>query len=373
MQQSILFLSYWYPVPANKSFGIFIKRHAHALALAHPVIVLAFVIEHGTQFYKKNSEVFTDEAGITTHQITITSRFNKLVYVFLPLHFWILQKYIRKNSLVEPGTIIHSNILFPCAITGYKLAKKFNCPHVISEHWSKISKFFSSSFYKTSGKKAYDTAAAITCVSQQLAETVKKFTSNKNVSVVPNVIDSSRFFYNASIKKKNILTFIAVAHWSPPKNPFYFTEALEQLYHEKALPEFQLVLVGTGVLRDKIVSENYAYKIEYIDSLNQDELSEELNRSHVFLHGSDYETFSVVIAEAAMCGLPCIVSNVGIATEVISESNGAIAEDNVNDWKDKIRKVSHMHYDHEKISSILKGKYDLQAVGGQFSSIYKDL
>jgi glycosyltransferase involved in cell wall biosynthesis len=368
---SVLFLTFWYPNKNNKSFGIFVKRHAHAVKLSNPVIVLSLNIVKSEGLYRKTSEVFSDELNVETHQIYLESRFNKLLYVLLPIQYFVLKKYIDKHLAKKNGfTILHSNIIFPCGIIGYFLAKKLNCKHVITEHWTKIDKFFRVSLFRRLGKIAYDKAQAITCVSGQLNNTVKKYTTNKSIYKIPNVIDSKEFYFNPSVKKNSVLTFIAVANWGQHKNPFYFLNALQQLIGEKEMKEFKVVLIGQGPQLDKVKALGYKFQIEYPGVLAADQISAELNKSHIFLHGSDFETFSVIIAEALMCGLPCVVSPVGIAPEVINESNGFVTNNTIEDWKDKILKCYNTSYNNQLISEQLKNKYDLNTVGKLFNELY---
>ena len=369
---SIMFLTYWYPNKNNKSFGIFVKRHAHALMLKRSVILLSLHVAKGHTLFKKRVEVFTDEAGLATHQIYLESRFNKLLYVLLPLHFLILKRYLKNNLNPETKiSAIHSNIIFPCSIVAYWLCKKFDLKLVITEHWTKVDKFFGRSLYGFLGKLAYNKAQAITCVSQQLADTVKKHTSNPAVYLVPNVIDTNEFYYDPLVTKAPILTFVAVAHWAQHKNPFYFLDALDELRTEKRLPDFRVVIIGNGEQLQKIKGKGYHFEIDFKYTLTANEICRELNAAHIFLHGSDFETFSVIIAEALMCGLPSVVSPVGIAPEVINATNGFVTNNTVTDWKEKIFACSRITYNNRQIAGQLKNKYDLATVGDLFSHVYE--
>lgn len=369
--RKILFFTFWYPNKNNQNFAIFVKRHAQAISLKNNIVVLAFSFQHSKSVYLK--EIITNtENNIETHHIYISSRFWKLLYVCLPLHYLIAKKYINKT--IRPGfafDIIHSNILFPCAIVGHKLSKHYRCKHIITEHWSKIDKFFSRSLYKSAGKKALDNAFAITCVSDFLVNIVKKHTANKNLLIVPNVVNSSQFYPDTTIVKEPILTFICVAHWAPPKNPFYFTDALQALHTKHKLPPFQLKIAGEGQMLNTIKNKQYTYPIHYLGNLSPVDLNHEFNSSHIFLHGSDFETFSVVIVEALMCGLPCVVSPVGIAGSVINNGNGAIAYNTTKDWEEKILSCYQITYYPEEISREITGKYNSSVIAELFDRLYQ--
>lgn len=372
--KTTLFLTYWYPHKKNPMAGIFIKKHAHAISLQRPLIVLALNIVPGKSIYKKSLDIFSDEAALETHQILIESKWHKLYYVLLPLHFLLLKRHIKTHITQKTRVArIHANILFPCAIVGYWLSKTFGTKLLITEHWSKINKFFKVSLYSRLGKKAYNRADVITCVSGQLAKTVRSHSSNPKITVVPNIIDSKDFYYDATVTKNKQLTFIAVAHWGREKNPFYFLNALEQLHREEKLLDFKVTIVGDGEKIAKIKSSNYRFPIDFKSHLTPEQVRSELSASHIFLHGSDFETFSVIIAEALMCGLPSIVSPVGISEEVINERNGFIADNLVNDWKEKILLCTQKQYDPQEISDQIKGKYEAKTVAELFESLYRQI
>lgn len=371
--ESVLFLTYWYPNKSNKSFGIFVKRHAHAIALSNTIVVLSFNIKPGRSFFKKSSSVHTDERQVETHEVYLTSRFHKLLYVLLPLQQFILKRYIRRHLSGRRFTLLHSNIIFPCAIAGRRLAAWLGVKHVITEHWTKIDKFFGRSLYRHAGKKAYAAANAVSCVSTQLAATIKKHAAPKALHIIPNVIDGKEFYYRPDVRKNEVLTFIAAAHWAQFKNPFYFLNALQSLQQEQLLPEFKVVLAGEGVQLERVKAGGYSFKIDYKGNLGPEVLSLELNKSHIFLHGSEFETFSVIIAEALMCGLPAVVSPVGIGPEAVHAGNGFVTDNTAESWKAGILACSKITYNSAQIAGELKNKYSQEEVGVLFNRLYSGI
>jgi glycosyltransferase involved in cell wall biosynthesis len=367
----VLCLTFWYPSKINKSFGIFIKRHVHAISLHHEVTVISFLIQKHSSLYNYSSEVFTDENGVETHQLVIRSRLYKLFLLLLPLQRRILIRYIRRHLPNRQFPIVHSHVLFPCAVVGVGIARHLRARHYISEHWTKIDKFFTKSGFADRAKKTLDSAAGISCVSEQLKTTLSAYTQNRKISVIPNVVSAKEFYYEPGISKNGTLTFIAVAHWAQYKNPFLFLDALQELMLQKKLPEFCVLLVGTGEKLDKVRSNNYGFTIKYAGQLGSADLRTAFNGSDFFLHGSEFETFSVVIAEALLCGLPSVVSPVGIATEVINETNGYVAGNTKDEWIKGILHVTGRNYDRELISSQLKGKFELESVAADFKKFFQ--
>ena len=91
---------------------------------------------------------------------------------------------------------------------------------------------------------------------------------------------------------------------------------------------------------------------------------------------SNYETFSVVIAEAWCCGTP-VISSVcgGLTNEINSDSGLTVEKGNIADLQEKIN-----HFLDDKVSFNLSAiseksqqKYSYNAVSEKFSSIYNQV
>src|ERR1700741_3278960 len=116
-RRTILLLSYWYPNKSNQNFGIFVKRHAHAIKEDNDLTILSISILKSKSLFRKTTEVSFDEKQIETHRIYLESRFNKLLYVLLPIHYLIIKNYVLKNiKPVRSFSHVHSNVIFPCGI-----------------------------------------------------------------------------------------------------------------------------------------------------------------------------------------------------------------------------------------------------------------
>src|SRR5438132_988294 len=120
---NVLFLSCWYPTKAAPTNGIFIREHARAIAVAgNKVVVIAVNIIPAGKQKKKNVEILQkDEFGIETHIIHVPSKLWKWLYSIPFFTYSYIEKHYREviASSFEPD-LIHSNVLYPCAIAGDK-------------------------------------------------------------------------------------------------------------------------------------------------------------------------------------------------------------------------------------------------------------
>jgi glycosyltransferase involved in cell wall biosynthesis len=370
----ILFLSCWYPTPEQPYKGIFIREHAAALKNhGHEVVVLALDVAYSTAFYKKSYERFTDEQGIDTHLLKVHSRFYKAIYVAIPLlNRYFASCYRKKISAYFHPEVVHSNVLNPCAIIGSKLSRKLRVPHVITEHWSKVARFMEKNVFAKAAKRAYAEAAAITCVSAFLEKSIQPFVKDKSrIHIVPNVVQSAVFTY-APKPEKNPVVFTAAASWRLPKRPELFISALEAIAAQTS-SNFEVHLFGEGPQLNEFRAreKELPFRIYFRGYCGKDEVAAQLRKSHFFLHASDIETFSIVVAEALATGTPVIASNAGALPELVTGTCGVLCENTPAGWEKGISIALAASYDCAAISAVYNPKFSAPVIAGLFTSIYE--
>jgi glycosyltransferase involved in cell wall biosynthesis len=368
----VLFISSWYPNSTDPLKGIYVKKHAQAIKAAGAEIeVLAVTVSPGP-FFKVKIDTFMDENGIKTHKIEFNSWFYKFIHLDIFIQYGFLKqlyyKRIKKNFAPD---IIHSNVLYPAAIMGYKLAKKEKLPHIITEHWSKVDKFFNKSLYAGSGKKAYNSAKYVTAVSDFLRKSLgKHFEDPAKIKVVPNVVDTEIFSFKPKATNSK-LTFCCVAHWGGVKRPDLIFNALEKFSKQSSKPVV-LNVIGEGPLLEELKKSKWNFEIHYLGNRQRKELAEQLQSADYFLHASDMETFSIVIAEALATGTPVLASNAGAIPELIKKENGLLCYNDVENWTKGISDITNAKFDHQKISDNAQN-FNLKKVGDRFLELYRQI
>lgn len=370
-KKKVLFLAHWYPSQDRPATGLFLQKHASAINSIADVTVVSIDILNGKSSYDfKHS--FAEENGVKTLRIVLYSRFFKWFYYALGFQQKMVRKTLKHHGMqLEDFDLLHSNVIFPSGLLGYKLAKRAAIPLIHTEHWSKFNAFVSKGFYGKLSRKTINYASVITPVSPFFSKQMEKVVPSGKLVVVPNVVDNSLFNYVPKQNRAEVLNFLCVASWNKPKNPFYFLNALESLYSEKKIGNFELNVVGEGKMLTTIKNRNYSFPIHFHGNKTPQELREFYANADYFLHGSDFETFSIVMLEALATGTPVLVSDVGVASEVINIENGFICENNPDDWKHKIELACQTSYKHEEIARKVSGMYSLEVVAEKFAAVYR--
>ena len=371
-QKKVLLLTFWYPDEKQPVKGVFILEHARAIkALGCDVYIFAVKINDGKRLLKRNHEYFIDSFGIPNYVVTIESALYKFIYANIPLLVaLVIRTFYRYIQPHFQPDIIHSNILSPCAIAGHFLSKKLKKPHIITEHWSKLDKFFRLNLFSRLGVLAYNRSASITVVSDWLRHKMIKYVDDpEKITIIPNVIDS--VFSFKSRRKSDVINFVAVASWKPPKRIDLILESMNEFAGTTNKPVI-FHIIGEGVLLDSGLTDKNLFSFEIVKHgfLPKPEVSEIMQQSDYFIHCSEVETFSVVIAEALCTGLPVLASKVGAIPELINDNNGLLCDNTSESWRDGISRITSRQFDSRKISEDAIEKFSILKIGRQFLDVY---
>lgn len=310
-QTHILLLSSWYPTEKNPFLGNFVQRQAQLLGQKYSVTVIHTVASNGAQSISKKLE-HNGYSEIVIHyngngHILARKRQERIAL----LHAF---KQLKNVDLII------GNVLLPKGWQ-FLIAKKiFQCPLFYIEHgsyfhqnsvfkWSRIHRWIRTKI----GKKA----TAIIAVSEVLKVDMQRHFPKRKIEVVGNHIDSELFVPK---KKENtsITQFLHVSTLDPyTKNPKGIIDACKLLLDET--DQFKLTIVcdeDSSVWMSYAESQNCSEKLKFIGPLEWGELTPHYQNSDAFVLFSDYESFSIVIAEAWSTGTPVISTSVGIASNL---------------------------------------------------------
>jgi glycosyltransferase involved in cell wall biosynthesis len=372
--KQVLIISFWNPTDKNPQQGIFIQDQAEAVCkIRENVIFLQVnVLPSGNLFLKK-----AVEESVFHKNIRITLNLSSWLWKFWYVNPWILSRIIfrllkKRYNRINPA-IIHANVIFPCGVVGYLLARRLGAKLMISEHWSKTGKLLSHPLYKRIALKAYLSSFVVVCVSDFLANRIYGSTGHKNLVIIPNIIDTGVYRYKPkpALPERN-LSMICVATWRLPKRLDLIFGAVCS-YASESKENIELIVVGNGPQTNLMKSHNTPVNlsVKWAGYLDKSAIAAFLQKTDLFLHASDIETFSIVTAEALSTGTPVLASNTGALPELINEQNGILVDNNNESWLNGLREIVKKQYDYEAISLQNKNKYSPDSIASRIISLYE--
>lgn len=362
--QHILIISSWYPTASQPFLGNFVERHASLLATNFKITVLN--IESGASSEK--IEITHKEDGMLT---IVRAKFREGGKI---------QNRLRKEMAFKSGLnsienvdLVIGHIALPLGWVFLKAAKHFSCPLIYVEHGSyfRPEKLKSLSLYQRKIiKKLARVAVERVAVSDRLRLDMQKFLTQE-ISVIGNHVDAHLFkpTVKNTEKKKQFLHISTLDENT--KNPKGIIDACQLLAAETK--DFHLTIVS-----DEDASEiaQYAVKcgieehVSFLGPFSWKEIAGFYSKADAFVLFSDYETFSIVLAEAYSTGTPVISTPVGIAPETTDSTTIVVPKRAIEALKDAmLALVNETHHFNSDALIALGAKYTGETVLHQWKSI----
>ena len=278
----VLFLTPWYPSEKDAMSGLFVQKHVEAVRAQGVEVRVIF------------SQTIPD----TWRQ-------------------WkALQREGWKPDLVQLNVIQKQGLL----------AKTIGVPYIIVEHWSgylpENGQFNRMSRFKRDlYRHIANNAERILTVSEPLQKAMQACgIENEHWGTIDNVVDD--FFFEPRVKSQDsrLKTLLHVSCFDErAKNVKGLLRAAKMLSEKRQ--DWRLKLVGTGVDYEDVRAYADTLDIpqgclEWTGELTPQQVADEMHRADALVLSSRYETYGVVLAEAAAAGLPILSTPVGIAEEV---------------------------------------------------------
>lgn len=267
----------------------------------------------------------------------------------------ILDRHYHARIADVPLDVIHAHAPFSAGMEALRLTAQRDLPLVGSFH----SKYYDD-FYKATGREAlahlgvkfvvefYERCDEVWAVSKSSAEVLRGYGYGGEIIVMENGTElhpldpenAKRAAEHFSIPEgKPMLLYVGQMDWK--KNILHILEA-GALLHQQGLP-FTLVLAGQGADAEAIRKKADALSIG-ADTILTGHVSDAAlldglyQRAELFVFPSLYDTFSLVLREAAAVGTPAVVTRGGSPAEAIADGeNGFLAEDTPEDLARIIR------------------------------------
>jgi glycosyltransferase involved in cell wall biosynthesis len=383
---NILLIASWYPSKENPTAGSFVQEQAHMLrdfghqvTVIHPFLLGTFA----NSFNKQSYQTFSDEDGIRVLRVGVAPPmpfFRVISYAYCFQRLRIAMKKFQLDP--KDFSIIHSHAMFMGGVIGHKLSKKYNLPHVHTEHTSGL--IFNPKQYTKQDiaitRKAYSHCHKVLFVSHfALKHTLSNIAlkSKDTFVVIPNIVNPS--FFSSPIgpfSKVTSLRFLVIGNFIPIKNHQLLLEAFGLV--QKEFPTVKLSIAGNGPLEQHLRALCESLNLEnvhWLPILNRVEVKEQMAAHHVILSTSKVETFGLTIAEAQAMGKPVVVTDSGGVTDIVTQETGIVTELSSEAFaKGLMQLIQTFHmYDPETIRQSAKNRFAAPVIMNQLNGIYRQL
>ena len=371
-QRHIVFLARWYPHRYDPMFGLFVQRHAEAAALYNKVTVVYVHADTAAQ------SKFDIERSMENGVDTIRIYYKKTNRISSMIRFW--QACQKGLQMAGRPDLIHVHVLTRLGVVAWWEKLRHKTPYLITEHWSRYlpGNDFSGTLRKMMTKTAVKNAAIVSTVTDILAQAMQSHgLVNPNYTLLPNVVDSAVF---KPITHENSIPKIVHVSCFEDKSK-NITGLLRSL---KALKDngvdYKATLIGDGMDLAEMCQLSKQLELDdrvrFTGVLEGQDLVKELASGDFFVLSSNYETASIVVVEALMCGLPIVSTEVGEVPNIINEYNGIMVP--IHDENALTEAMTQMcrnykNYDPQSLREAVIEKYSKENVGQLLTQWYQEI
>ncbi len=353
MKPTVLHLAKWYPNNIEPLLGIFVRKQI--ISINH------------TYNNKVISTYETDDISEPIKRVVNNiDGVEEIVFYHKKGHFTKLKLYNRiwKEIQTSNARIIHAHIMGWTSTFAYLKNLLHKTPYFITEHWSgyHYGLFTSQNFLiKQLKKRSAFNAEKVFTVSQSLLDDMFSCGIKATYKVIGNVVDGE-----VLDKQKNAtFSFIFVGDLEQShKNVSGILKSFATLKEEINI---RLDIVGAGKdqtqYKQLSTALNINDSVKFHGSIPNSEVYKLLAQAQVLVLNSNYETFSIICAEALQCGIPVISTRCGGPESFLSKETGILI-----DPKNDTQLIEALRSIHQNYASYKKE--ELQKVALQFSPTF---
>lgn len=343
----ILIVSSWYPNDKSPFLGNFVRRHAQLLSRKYRVSVINLICCETSE--KNNISIIEDgdvkEIQAKYPQGSKLSRFGNRSRV-----------YSDALKELESVDLIIGHVLLPHGWMFLHALRVLKCPLIWVEHgsyfrrdkrrrWSPRERLIRRSMVLR--------ASEIVAVSDTLRYDMQRYISSDTIKVIGNHVDESIFTFKKKSKSETTQFLHISTLDANTKNPVGIIDACKSLKDEGQ--SFHLTIVSdedasewTQYSKERVVDD----VITFVGPQDWKDIPQFYHQADAFVLNSDYETFSIVLAEALSTGTPIVTTEVGIAPEIPDSAKILVEKKDPESLKEGLKKVIQGHeFNHQEIAT----------------------
>lgn len=316
----------WYPHQGQPFQGIFIRRHAEAVALDHQVAVLHPLDQSEGP---KTPDIHRSCWGpIQQFQVCFKGSASRPQS---QADFFRAGRIGARRILEEFGRpdIVHFHVVPSAGLTLAVLSAFSGRPVVVTEHWSgylpesgvtlsRLRRFYTGLLMRR--------AKVVTTVSDYHRRALSRLGFRGDFKVVPNVVDTS-VFHPVQTRDPGPFRLVHVSGLRVEKRVPMIVEAAAEV--RRSGLDLELHIVGEGPEKDQCQaiagSHNLLDQGVYFHGrLDEEGVAHRMRASDATVLFSQFENSPCVIGESFSCGIPVVSSRVGGIPEHISPDRGVL-------------------------------------------------
>lgn len=328
----------WYPCEHSPLRGVFIQEQARELSKHTDIAVVHvdYIAEHRYVAIDREDGFPVVRVGSPLSATAGTNPIARIHDLYSrSLGFTAAARRgvhaLRESGWGKPDTI-HAQVLYPAGFIARSLSKELRVPYVVTEHSSEFMPGNERFLRRNRSirwlmRRAARDASRVMPVSTCLQKRMGECGVDADYHIVPNMVRD-----DVMPAAPEEVDFQQVAHVSllndRAKNVSGLLRVCAEL-RDEGLPPFRLRIVGDGADRESL--ESLARDLGLVPDmvsfegrLSRQNTLDLIRKSAFLVTPSHFETFSIVTAEALMCGRPVVATRCGGPEDFVTPKVGIL-------------------------------------------------
>jgi glycosyltransferase involved in cell wall biosynthesis len=359
----------WYPWPDSPVYAVFCREHARAVARADDVVVLTWRADPALRTPFRIDDAVED--GLRTLRV----RFATTHIPKSPSAFQLAGCIAALARLRREGwspDIVHAH-QYTASRVALPLGALSRAPVFFTEHYSGFAQLGERE--RRRAKWAFERAALVCPVSDELAGHIRDVAPAANLEPVPNVVDTDVFVPSRSRDCRAMKHLITVGSLIERKGHQDLLTALADLRRRGA--RLTLDIIGDGPRKpylERLANDlGVAESVRFAGSQPKRAVADAMQRADAFVLASLSENLPCVLLEAMSSGLPVVATRVGGVSEVVGPNEGILvppgSAEALADGLERL--VSNAgRYDAERLRERAVANYGYDAIARRWHGLY---
>jgi glycosyltransferase involved in cell wall biosynthesis len=258
--------------------------------------------------------------------------------------------------------VLHAHVALQAGPVTRRIAQAIGVPYVVTEHSSEILNGGLSAQREQQARQVYADAHCVIAVSSALATRITDICPAAKVKVIGNMVPDHIFALRDSVQMSgDDLIVLTLCNLQPSKRVVDAIEALAGLPN-RLKARIVLHVIGDGPERRRLEQLALAqeFRSQFHGELPRVAAMNMLAGADLLLHPSAFETFGIVLAEAAALGVPVIATRCGGPEDIVSSDSGLLVDvgdvaalqsgimailDDISRWKGRREMMSRRAFD----------------------------
>ncbi len=338
----VLVLSSLFPSATRPTFGVFVRERVRHLRTHCELVVVApipwFPFNRWVRGPEQALAPFVEVSdGMTLYHPRflclpgLGKCLDGILYFLclLPFLGWLRRRF--------PFDLIDAHFTYPDGLAGVLLAKWFRCPGIVTLRGAHDLRHSRYRLRRPQIRFALTAATRVIAVSASLRAAVFHLGVTRDVRVIPNGVDNSRFRPSDRWAARAALDLpqdrailISVGHIVEGKGHHRVVEVMADLVSRR--PDVLYIIIGASirgdVSRETIdhLVERYglAAHVRIVPPRPHGEIPTWLAAADLFCLATRYEGWSNAVMEALACGVPTVTTLVGGNAEIVRDGSDGL-------------------------------------------------